>query len=79
MKMSLKEDLKKEIDKWLPKARKEFGKIKSAKDHSFLENIEAYLQDAGYFLEKEDLIRAFEAVVWAWAWLEIGKREGILK
>jgi len=29
-------------------------------------------------LEKDDLIRAFEAIIWAWAWMEIGLQKGIL-
>jgi hypothetical protein len=45
----------------------------------FIENINAYLSDARYFLMKNDLIRAFEAVVWAWAWLEIGERTGLIR
>ncbi len=77
--MTLKEDLQKEIDKWFPKVKHEFKKIKSAQDRDFLKNIQAYIQDTEYFLEKNDLIKAFEALIWAWAWLEIGKRKKILK
>lgn len=44
----------------------------------FLSNIRAYLSDSCHFAEKGDLIRAFEAVVWAWAWIEIGLEVGIL-
>jgi len=40
-------------------------------DKEALKNIDAYLSDSKYFLEKNDLIRAFEAVIWAWAWMEI--------
>jgi len=43
-----------------------------------LENIRAYIKDAEYFLKQEMLIEAFEAVIWAWAWLEIGERYGML-
>jgi len=75
----IEKDLKKEIDKWFPKVKKEFKKIKTTKDKSFLENIQAYIKDTDYFLNKKDLIRAFEAVIWAWAWLEIGKRKKILQ
>ncbi|MCK5234032.1 MAG: DUF357 domain-containing protein, partial [Candidatus Aenigmarchaeota archaeon] len=35
--------------------------------------------DTNHFLEKKDYVRAFEAVVWAWAWLEIGKEVGAIK
>ena len=44
-----------------------------------MENISAYLSDSHYFLEQKDLIRAFEAVIWAWAWMEIGMDEGLLQ
>jgi hypothetical protein len=37
-----------------------------------MDNIKAYISDTEYFLKKGDLIRAFECVVWAWAWMEIG-------
>lgn len=75
----IEKDLEKETLKWLEKAKKEFKTIKKTQDKEFLTNIEAYIKDTNYFLEKKDLIRAFEAVIWAWAWLEIGKRKGILK
>ncbi|PKM91965.1 MAG: DUF357 domain-containing protein, partial [Euryarchaeota archaeon HGW-Euryarchaeota-1] len=32
-----------------------------------------------YFLEKGDFVRAFEAIIWAWAWIEIGEKEGFLE
>jgi len=75
----IEQDLRKEIDKWLPKAKEEFKKIKKTKDNDFLINIKAYLKDTKYFLEKKDFIRAFESVIWAWAWLDIGKRKKILQ
>ena len=75
----IEQNLRKEIDTWLPKAKKEFDKVKNCKDKDFLNNIEAYIKDTEYFLSKQDLIKSFEAVVWAWAWLEIGQQKGILK
>jgi hypothetical protein len=30
-------------------------------------------------MEKGDLIRAFESVIWAWAWMEIGLNMKLLK
>lgn len=45
---------------------------------AFLENIRAYQDDAEHFVSESDLVRAFECVVWAWAWLEIGARESRL-
>jgi hypothetical protein len=72
-------NLRKEIDIWLPRVEKEFHKIKTQRDPDFLKNIEAYIKDTHYFLEKKDPIKAFEAVIWAWAWLEIGKQKNIIK
>jgi len=76
--MKEKETLLKEINKWLPKCCEEVKKIKKVKDKEFLENVQAYISDTEHFLQKGDLVRAFEAIVWAWAWLEIGQRKKIL-
>ncbi|AIY89994.1 DUF357 domain-containing protein [Geoglobus acetivorans] len=73
--MSLEEDLKKETLKWLEKIEN----IDFEGDNHFVENIKAYISDSKYFLEINDLIRAFECVVWAWAWLEIGKEYGFVR
>lgn len=73
----LETDLESETLKWLGKAEHLFGRI-SPKDNRFAENIAAYLSDSRHFLDNGDLIRAFEAVIWAWAWMEIGKEIGIL-
>lgn len=77
--MSLEKDLREETKKWLGKL--ELLKIhpKDKKGEEFLSNINAYISDSKYFLEKEDLIRAFEAVVWAWAWYEIGRDMGFVE
>ena len=66
----LEEDLRAETLKWLKKAEELFSRVSG--EEQFLENVSAYLQDSRYFLNEGDLIRAFEAVVWAWAWMEIG-------
>lgn len=70
-------DLKSETLKWLEKAEHLYSKV-SPKDSPFAENIAAYLSDSRHFLNNGDLIRAFEAVIWAWAWMEIGQEIGIL-
>ncbi len=78
--MGLENSLVKEIDKWTERIEKEMKKVKP-KNHDqkhFLSNINAYIKDSKYFLEKNDLIRSFEAIVWAWAWLQILKEIGIL-
>jgi hypothetical protein len=74
--MSLEEELRGETLKWLERAGSLLSGISG--DRHFSENISAYLRDSEYFLENEDLVRAFEAVVWAWAWMEIGLELGIL-
>ncbi len=79
MKMEdLKNSLLEETEKWLKKIEDVKIEIKSPKGEEFFQNIEAYISDARYFMEKGDLIRAFESVVWAWAWLEIGKEMKLL-
>ncbi len=37
-----------------------------------LRNIQSYDADSEHFEGEGDLVRAFECVLWAWAWLEIG-------
>ena len=74
---SLEEDLRVETLKWLEKAEMLFCQISG--DENFLDNISAYIRDSHYFLEKGDLIRAFEAVIWAWAWMEIGLEKKLLR
>ncbi len=74
---SLDCDLRAETLKWLERAEELFSKISG--EDSFMENISAYISDSKYFLEKGDLIRAFEAVIWAWAWMEIGLETKRLK
>lgn len=70
----LEEDLRCETVKWMEKLQKEKKKVEilNSKGQEFRNNIEAYISDSRYFLDNGDLIKAFECVVWAWAWLEIG-------
>lgn len=73
----LANDLRSETLKWLERAERLFARLSG--EESFLENISAYIADSKYFLENGDLIRAFEAVIWAWAWMEIGLEMDKLK
>ena len=73
----LEEDLRAKTVKWQKKAQDLYGKVSG--DGEFLEDVSAYIRDCQYFLEKGDLIRAFEAVIWAWAWMEIGLEKGFLQ
>ncbi|WP_290725791.1 DUF357 domain-containing protein [Archaeoglobus sp.] len=74
--MKLEEELREETLKWLRRIEERMSGIDG--DKEFMENIRAYISDSHYFLEKGDLIRAFECVIWAWAWLEIGLEVGKL-
>jgi uncharacterized protein len=70
-----------ETKKWLEKIKPVRDCIVMADESkkNFLDNIDAYISDSQYFLENGDYIEAFEAVIWAWAYIEIGKDIGILK
>lgn len=78
--MDLGRELRKETEKWLEKIRKEMGKIEllDKNKEGMIENVRAYVKDCEYFLNKKDLIRAFESVVWAWSWMEILKELKII-
>jgi len=78
--LSLEMDLRGETEKWLRRAEAALENISPSKIEGdrFCTNIAAYISDCRYFLDQGDLIRAFEAVIWAWAWIEIGLDEGIL-
>ncbi|MDD1761587.1 MAG: DUF357 domain-containing protein [Methanothrix sp.] len=73
----LEENLRSETVKWQGKAQDLHRRVSG--DSEFLENVSAYIRDCQYFLDKNDLIRAFEAIIWAWAWMEIGLQKGVLK
>jgi uncharacterized protein len=75
---NLESDLRDETLKWLKKAEDLRTRVRSEEDERFLENISAYISDSHYFLDRGDPIRAFEAVIWAWAWMEIGQETGKL-
>lgn len=71
--MEAKEELKKETEKWLSKIEKLNFVAKNEKGKEYKTNIEAYIKDSKHFIEQGDLVRAFEAVIWAWAFLEISE------
>lgn len=74
---NLEADLRAETLKWLLKAEDLLCKVSG--DEPFLENVSAYIHDCHYFMDKGDLIRAFESVIWAWAWMEIGLNMKLLE
>jgi len=70
-----------EVEKWLRKLKKEIKKVEAVneKGKEFLENIKAYVHDTEHFLKKRDLFLAWEACLWAWAYLSISKELKLLK
>ena len=82
--MDTENTLRQETNKWLRKLEKETkgiepsGKVDPANVRNSIDNIHAYIKDCKYFLEKEDLVRAFEAVVYAWGIYETCKRLGVI-
>jgi hypothetical protein len=74
------EQLKGEIKKWMEKLGKAVDRTKTLdrKGVDFLTNIRAYQADSLYFYNKGDLVHSFEALIWAWAYCEIGREMGIL-
>jgi len=79
--MNTEQALRKETNKWLHRIEKEIKNIKppDEKGREFLENILAYIKDSRYFLGKGDLVRSFEAVIWAWSYLSISRELKLLK
>lgn len=73
--MKVEEALRQEIEKWVRKIGEDLENIETygTKGKEFLTNIKAYVSDSAHFLEKGDPVRSFEAIIWAWAWLEIGR------
>ena len=66
------EQLKAETEKWLARIEKELTKVKETeRNKEYLRNIKAYISDCKHFEKQGKHILAFEAVVWAWAWLSI--------
>ena len=58
-----------EIEKWLNKLEKIKHKIKpkNNKAEEFLRNMNAYIDDCKHFMSENDLFRALEAVMYAYA------------
>lgn len=65
-----------ETKKWLNRVKVRINELDG--ERRFIENIKAYISDSEYFLRSSDFIKAFECVIWAWAWLEIGLEIGML-
>jgi hypothetical protein len=83
--MDLEETLREETGKWLTKLEDAYsgfrptGKLPEKDLKPIRQNIDAYIKDARYFLEKNDMVRAFEAVVYAWGLLEACQHLGLVR
>ncbi len=81
----LEETLRKETRKWLSRLDKAYaaftptGRLPDRELIPVRQNIEAYIRDARHFLDKGDLVRAFEAVIYAWGLLEACQHLGLVK
>jgi hypothetical protein len=77
----LEEELRAEIRKWAAKLAEErkHTELAGPARMDFIKNIDAYIADSAYFLEQGKLIQSFEALIWGWAFITIGKDVGILK
>jgi hypothetical protein len=73
--VGIEADLKAEIEKWSKKLDASLQNIRpiGEKGIEMLQNIRAYRNDSKHFLERGDLIKSFECLIWAWAILELGK------
>ncbi len=65
---SIEQTLKFETEKWLARLEEKTKDIKLLDNNGkwALENVKAYISDCKHFQKKEDFVRAFEAVVYAY-------------
>jgi hypothetical protein len=79
--MSLESELAAEIEKWSRRLDEALPGMKGSDDVGgrMLQNINAYRNDSRHFLERGELVKSFECLVWAWAILELGRELGILR
>ena len=61
-----------QIKKWTEKIKTEREKIEliEKKGKNSLKNIDAYISDSNFFLNKKDYIRSFECLIYAWGIFE---------
>lgn len=72
----LDEELEKEIEKWSQKLDERLPRVIPLDEAGgeILKNAEAYREDSRHFHEEDDLIKSFESLIWAWAFVEIGEK-----
>ena len=79
--MAVKDRLTREdVLKWLVKLEPlaEMAEANDEKAEELLENAKAYVKDARHWLEQENLVLAFEAMVHAWAIIETARELGAI-
>ena len=55
-------------------------KVKETEENkNYIKNIRAYISDCKHFSSEGKLVLAFEAVIWAWAWLQILQELSIIQ
>lgn len=79
------EKLLKETNKWLKKLEEEM-RLAEATDkmdrkliRNVIKNINAYISDCRHFLSKNDLVNAYEAIIYAWGIYETCQRIGLIR
>jgi len=73
----MREEIIKMIEKIEPLVDK--IEVKDEKGEEMLENMKAYIADSKHFLDKKNYLKAFEAIVWAFAILEICEELDVFK
>ncbi len=75
------EELEKEIEKWTGRLDEKLPNVKPSDGagKEILENAEAYREDSEHFHEEGNLVKSFESLIWAWAFVEIGEKFDHLK
>ncbi|MCX8179062.1 MAG: DUF357 domain-containing protein [Candidatus Aenigmarchaeota archaeon] len=62
-----------EIEKWMEKLEKKLKDVKISKENeNFVKNINAYVKDCKYWIEKGDYVKAWEVISFAWGLYEAG-------
>lgn len=75
--MEIKDETVKMLEKIEPLVDK--IEVKDEKGEEMLENMKAYISDSKHFLGKENYLKSFESIVWAWAILEICEEFGVFE
>ncbi len=79
--IDIEASLRKETEKWLKALIEKTKNIKlvDEKAKDWIINIDAYKKDCKHFLEKGDMVRAFEAVIYAYGIYETCLNLGMIE